>query len=201
MRKCFLSASFQENDPHSGARAENRRSRTGANDVATVTHKGNTIRLEGNLPQPGDPAPDFRLVKQDLSEVSLSDFEGKVKVLVAVPSLDTAVCAKEAREFNTKFSGRSDVNVIVVSGDLPFAMKRYCAAEGVENVITGSQFRDMNFGRAYGTHITEGGLKGLSARAVFVVNRKNQVTYTELVPDIGQEPNYDAVLAAVEKSL
>ena len=167
--------------------------------MATVTLKGNTINLEGTMPNPGDPAPDFRLVKQDLTEVSLKDFSGKVKVLVAVPSLDTAVCAKETREFNLKLGSRSDVAVIVASGDLPFAMKRYCAAEGVENVTTGSQFRDMAFSKAYGTHITEGGLKGLSARAVFVVDKNDKVSYTELVPDIGQEPNYDAVLAAVDK--
>lgn len=168
--------------------------------MATVTLKGNTINLEGNLPKVGDLAPDFRLVKQDLSEVSLKDFEGKVKVLVAVPSLDTAVCAKEAREFNEKFASRTDAVVIVASGDLPFAMKRYCAAEGVENVVTGSQYRDMNFSRAYGTHIGEGGLQGLSARAVFVVGKDNKVTYTELVPDIGQEPNYSAVVEAVDKA-
>ena len=167
--------------------------------MATVTLKGNTIKLEGNLPAPGDPAPDFRLVKQDLTEVSLKDFSGKVKVLLAVPSLDTAVCAKETREFNQKLAGRADVAVIVASGDLPFAMKRYCAAEGVENVTTGSQFRDMNFSKAYGTHILEGGLTGLSARAVFVIDRSDKVSYTELVPDIGQEPNYDAVIAAVDK--
>lgn len=167
--------------------------------MATVTLKGNTINLEGSLPNPGDSAPDFRLVKQDLSEVSLKDFSGKVKVLVAVPSLDTPVCAKETREFNQKLAGRANVAVIVASGDLPFAMKRYCAAEGVENVTTGSQFRDMNFSKAYGTHIAEGGLKGLSARAVFVVDKNDKVSYTELVPDIGSEPNYDAVIAAVDK--
>lgn len=168
--------------------------------MASVTLKGNPLRLEGEIPQAGQKAPDFKVVKDDLSEVSLKDLSGKVKVLVAVPSLDTPVCAKETREFNQKLSGFQDVAGLIVSGDLPFAMKRFCAAEGIENVSVGSQYRDMNFSKAYGTHIAEGGLQGLSARAVFVVDKDDNVVYSELVPEIGEEPKYDSVLEAVKKA-
>lgn len=167
--------------------------------MASVTLKGNPIRLEGSLPQAGQPAPDFKVIKNDLSEVGLKDFAGKVKVLVAVPSLDTPVCQKETREFNQKAAGIQDTVVVVVSGDLPFAMKRFCTTEGIDNVITGSQFRDMNFSKNYGTHIAEGGLAGLSARAVFVVDKNDKIAYTELVPEIGQEPDYDRILSEVKK--
>jgi thioredoxin-dependent peroxiredoxin len=167
--------------------------------MASVTLKGNPIRLEGSLPQAGQPAPDFKVIKNDLSEVSLKDFAGKVKVLVAVPSLDTPVCQKETREFNQKAAGIQDTVVVVVSGDLPFAMKRFCTTEGIDNVVTGSQFRDMNFSKNYGTHIAEGGLAGLSARAVFVVDKNDKIAYTELVPEIGQEPDYDRILSEVKK--
>ncbi len=167
--------------------------------MASVTLRGNTVQLEGKLPQPGEKAPNFKVVKDDLSEVSLDSFQGKVKVLVAVPSLDTPVCQKETREFNQKLGAMKDTVVVVVSGDLPFAMKRFCTTEGIANVVTGSQFRDQQFARAYGTLIAEGGLKGLSARAVFVVDKDNTVQYSELVPDIGSEPNYDAAGQAVKK--
>ncbi|MBR29790.1 MAG: lipid hydroperoxide peroxidase [Spirochaetaceae bacterium] len=168
--------------------------------MATVTLKGNPIRLEGNLPEVGAQAPDFKVVRDDMSEASLKDFSGKVKVLVAVPSLDTPVCATETKKFNEKLAGDSDVATIIVSGDLPFAMKRFCISEHVDGVVVGSQFRDMAFSRSYGTHIAEGGLQGLSARAVFVVDKNDKVAYTELVPEIGQEPDYDKVLDAVKKA-
>ncbi|MBX7058962.1 MAG: thiol peroxidase [Leptospirales bacterium] len=164
--------------------------------MATVTHKGATLRLEGDLPAVGQNAPDFKVVRDDLSEVSLKDFNGKVKVLVAVPSLDTPVCAKETREFNARASALKDTAVIVVSGDLPFAMKRFCSTEGLANVTPGSQFRDAAFSRSYGTLIAEGGLRGLSARAVFVVDKNDRLSYVELVPDIAQEPNYEQALKA-----
>lgn len=167
--------------------------------MATVTHKGNTIRLDGNLPAVGQKAPDFKVVKDDLSEVGLDAFAGKVKVLVALPSLDTPVCQKETREFNQKLGEMKDTVVLVVSGDLPFAMKRFCTTEGLKNVVTGSQFRDMGFSHSYGTFITEGALKGLSARAVFVVDKDNTVQHVELVPDIGGEPDYDKTAEAVKK--
>lgn len=169
--------------------------------MATVTLKGNPIKLEGNLPKVGDAAPDFKVVKEDLSEFSLSDYKGKIKVLLAVPSLDTPVCAKETRTFNEKMGKMANVAVIVISGDLPFAMKRYCAAEGIENVVTGSQYRDMNFSRAYGTHIAEGPLRALSARAVFVVDAEDKIAHVELVPEIAAEPKYDEVTLAVQQVL
>lgn len=167
--------------------------------MASVTLKGNTLQLEGALPRVGDAAPDFKLVREDLSEVSLANFAGKVKVLVAVPSLDMPVCAKETREFNQKAASLKDAAVLVISGDLPFAMKRFCSTEGIANVTPASQFRDANFSRAYGTHIAEGGLRGLSARAVFVVDKNDKVAYVELVPDIAQEPDYGKVLEAASR--
>jgi len=167
--------------------------------MASVTLKGNTIALGGTLPAVGAKAPDFKLVTQELKEIGLKDFAGKVKVILSVPSLDTAVCARETREFNQLMGSMSNVAVIVASGDLPFAMKRYCAAEGVENVITGSQYRDQNFSKSYGVHITEGGLQGLCARAVFVLDQNDQITHLELVPEIGSEPDYQKALEAVKR--
>lgn len=167
--------------------------------MSTVTLKGNPVQLEGSFPAAGNKAPDFRLIKEDLSEVSLADFKGKVKVLVAVPSVDTGVCAKETHEFNSRAAEMGDVVILVISGDLPFAMKRFCAAEGIDKVVPASQYRDMNFSKSYGTHIAEGGLQGLSARAVFVVDQNDQIVYSELVPEIGQEPDYNTVLEAVKK--
>ncbi|MEQ9367170.1 MAG: thiol peroxidase [Leptospirales bacterium] len=167
--------------------------------MAQVTLKGNPFQLAGEMPKVGDAAPDFKVIKDDMSEVSLKDFAGKNKVLVAVPSLDTPVCQKETREFNEKASAMKDTAVIVVSGDLPFAMKRFCSTEGLSNVVTGSQFRDFNFSKAYGTHLAEGPLAGLSARAVFVVDKNDKVVYSELVPEIAEEPKYDQVLDAVSK--
>lgn len=167
--------------------------------MAQVTLKGNPFQLAGEMPKVGDAAPDFKIIKSDLSEASLKDFAGKNKILVAVPSLDTPVCQKETREFNEKASSLKDTAVIIISGDLPFAMKRFCATEGLEEVVTGSQFRDFSFSKAYGTHLAEGPLAGLSARAVFVVDKNDKVTYSELVPEIAEEPKYDAVLDAVAK--
>ncbi len=167
--------------------------------MAQVTLKGNPFQLAGEMPKVGDAAPDFKVVKDDMSEVGLKDFAGKNKVLVAVPSLDTPVCQKETREFNQKASSMKDTAVIVVSGDLPFAMKRFCSTEGLSDVVTGSQYRDFSFSKAYGTHLAEGPLAGLSARAVFVVDKNDKVVYSELVPEIAEEPKYDQVLDAVAK--
>lgn len=167
--------------------------------MATVNHKGNTFKLAGDLPAAGSQAPDFKVILQDLSEATLASYAGKTKVLLAVPSLDTPTCQKETREFNVKMSEFKDTITLVVSSDLPFAQKRFCAAEGIETVVTGSQFRDFNFGNTYGTQIMEGPLAGLSARAVFVVDKNNKITYTELVPEVGEEPNYDKVIEEVKK--
>jgi thiol peroxidase len=167
--------------------------------MASTHFKGNPLELEGNFPAVGTKAPDFKVLLQDLSEVGLAHFAGKIKVLLAAPSLDTATCAKETREFNVKLSDFKEVIGIVVSSDLPFAQKRFCAAEGIDNVITGSQFRDFNFSKTYGTHIPTGPLTGLSARAVFVVDKNDMITYTELVPEVGSEPDYDKALEAIKK--
>lgn len=169
--------------------------------MAQVTLKGNPVPLEGSIPKPGDKAPDFKVAKQDLSDISLKDLAGKVKILVAVPSLDTPVCAIETKKFNEKVAKENGITTLIISGDLPFAMKRFCSTEGInsENLITGSQFKDFSFSKNYGTHISDGPLAGLSARAVFVVDKDDVVRYTELVPEIGSEPNYDTVLAEAKK--
>jgi thiol peroxidase len=168
--------------------------------MSSVKLKGTPYPIKGDLPQPGAEAPDFTFVKSDLSEANLiDDFDGKVKVIIAVPSLDTGVCQTETRKFNEALGQRDGVVGIVISKDLPFAMNRFCEAEGIKNVVIGSDFRYSDFINEFGTEILSGPFKGLSARAVFVVDKKNMVRYTELVPEIGQEPEYDKALAAVDK--
>ena len=166
--------------------------------MATVTFKGNTVSIQGEIPQEGSQAHDFKFVKQDLSEASLFDYN-KIKVILAVPSLDTGVCAMETKKFNQKLADFSDVEAIVISKDLPFAMGRFCAAEGIENVTSASDFRYNDFGNKYNTNMTEGPLKGLSSRAVFVLDQDNVIQYSELVPEITQEPEYDKALEVVER--
>ncbi|GBF50864.1 thiol peroxidase [Leptospira ryugenii] len=169
--------------------------------MASVTLKGSPIELEGSIPKAGDKAPDFKITKQDLSELSLKDLSGKVKILVSVPSLDTAVCAIETKKFNEKAAKEADIATIIVSGDLPFAMKRFCTTEGIDspNLITGSQFKDFSFSKSYGVHMSSGPLAGLAARAVFVVDQSDVVRYVELVPEIAKEPNYETILAEAKK--
>ena len=168
--------------------------------MAQVTLKGKPLLLEGELPQNGQPAPNFRLVAQDLTDLALENFGNKIKILLTVPSLDTPVCAVETRKFHEKIDSMKEEGLvlIVASGDLPFAMKRFCSTEGLENVFPASQYRDPAFSKSYGVHIKEGGLQGLCARAVFVIDKENKIRYTELVPEIGQEPDYEKALAAVE---
>ena len=168
--------------------------------MATVTLKGNSISIKGDILVKGTSAPDFTFVKKDLSEGTLYAIDAKVKVIVAVPSLDTGVCALETKTFNAKLGEKAGVECVIVSKDLPFAMKRFCETEGVENVESGSDFRG-DFVEQYNTLMTSGPLQGLSARAVFVVDGENNITYSELVPEITQEPNYDAVLKAVDELL
>lgn len=163
--------------------------------MATVTLKGNSINLIGELPAEGAVAPDFTLVASDLSEKTLADFSAKKKILSIVPSLDTGVCAASTKVFNDKISQIDDAIVIVVSADLPFAMSRFCEAENTDNVITLSMMRDKHFAKDYGVLMTDGPLAGLTARAIVLIDESNSVVYTELVPEITQEPNYDAVLA------
>ena len=167
--------------------------------MANITLKGNPFHTSGELPAVGAPAPNFRLVTADLQDVTLETYKGKTKVLNIVPSLDTPVCAVSARKFNEKAAAIPNAVVLVVSADLPFAMKRFCSTEGLHNVVSLSMMRGRNFAKEYGTLITDGPLEGISARAVVVVDQHDKVVYTQLVPEIGEEPNYDAALAAIAK--
>jgi thiol peroxidase len=166
--------------------------------MASVTLRGSPFNLKGAMPKVGDRAPDFTLVKSDMSAVSLKDLAGKKKVLVTVPSLDTPVCQTEARKFNEKAAALGDTAVLIVSADLPFAMKRFCETEGIKSVMAASDVRDRGFGERYGVTIAEGPLQGVMARAVIVVGADDKVLYTELVPEIAHEPNYDQALAALK---
>jgi thioredoxin-dependent peroxiredoxin len=165
--------------------------------MATVTLKGNPVNVGGNFPKAGDSAPAFTLTAGDLSDVTLASYAGKRKVLNIVPSLDTPTCAKSTRVFNEKASGMTNTVVLVIAADLPFAMSRFCGAEGLKNVVTLSTFRGKDFHSKYGVDIADGPLRGLTARGVVVLDENNKVKHAELVPEIAQEPNYDAALAAL----
>ncbi|MBK1644213.1 lipid hydroperoxide peroxidase [Thiocapsa imhoffii] len=165
--------------------------------MAQTALQGNPVRLAGELPAIGDPAPDFKLVDKDLGDRSLADFAGKKKLLNIVPSLDTPVCATSTRRFNTAMADKTDAVALVISADLPFAMGRFCGAEGIENVIALSMMRSRNFAKDYGVLIEDGPLAGITARAVIVMDAENRVIHVELVPEITQEPDYDAALAAL----
>jgi thiol peroxidase len=166
--------------------------------MAKVTHKGNPIDVEGTFPAVGTTAPAFTLTGKDLGEVALKDFAGKRKVLDIVVSLDTSICATSARKFNETAGAMPNTAVLVISGDLPFAAGRFCTAEGLANVVTLSTFRSPKFLRDYGVAITSGKLVGLAARAVVVLDEQDKVVHSELVPEIAQDPNYDAALAALK---
>jgi thiol peroxidase len=166
--------------------------------MASVTLKGNPCNLVGNAPKVGDAAPDFNLVKQDLSPVARKDLAGRTVILLTVPSLDTPVCQAETRKFNERAASVPGVTVLVASSDLPFAIKRFCAAEGIQNVHGVSDVRDREFGRRWGVAIADGPLQGVTARAAFVIGGDGRVKYSALVPEIAQEPDYDAVLAAAK---
>jgi thiol peroxidase len=163
--------------------------------MAQITLRGNPINTVGELPAVGSPAPGFSLTGTDLGAVSSDQFSGKPLLLNIFPSVDTPVCATSVRTFNERAAG-SGLSVLCVSNDLPFAQKRFCGAEGIENVTTASAFRD-NFGEDYGIALADGPMAGLLARAVVVIGADGNVAYAELVPEIGQEPNYDAALAAM----
>jgi thiol peroxidase len=163
--------------------------------MAQITLRGNPINTVGDLPAVGAVAPGFTLTGTDLGTVSSDQYTGKAVVLNIFPSVDTPVCATSVRTFNER-AAATGVSVLCVSNDLPFAQKRFCGAEDIENVTTASAFRD-SFGSDYGITITDGPMAGLLGRAVVVVGADGNVTYTELVPEIGQEPNYDAALAAL----
>ena len=162
--------------------------------MATIKLGENQVQTSGNLPAVGSTAPDFTLVKDDLSRASLKDFPGK-KVLNIFPSVDTGVCAASVRKFN-QLAGEKGITVLCISEDLPFALKRFCGAEGLDKVVTLSGLKS-SFAKDYGVEMTTGKLTGLMARAVVVLDADNKVLYTEQVPQIGQEPNYDAALAAL----
>jgi thioredoxin-dependent peroxiredoxin len=166
--------------------------------MTNVTLKGSPVPVAGQLPKAGAHAADFALVNKDLQNVSLEAFAGKRKVLNIVPSLDTPTCQQSTRVFNEKAAGVANAVVLVVSADLPFAMGRFCGAEGLNNVITLSTLRDSGFHRRYGVDIVGGPLEGLTARAVVVLDENNRVLHSELVPEIANEPNYEAALAALK---
>ena len=166
--------------------------------MASVTLRGNPINVGGSFPKKGDAAPDFTLTGSDLKDVSLKDYAGKKKVISIVPSLDTPTCAKSTRHFNESASSMANTVVLVVSADLPFAQKRFCGAEGLNNVVTLSTFRGRDFHQKYCVDILEGALKGVTARGVVVLDENNKVLHAELVPEIGQEPNYEAALNSLK---
>ncbi len=166
--------------------------------MATVTLKGNPVHTIGELPAVGASAPDLRgLVNGDLQEVSLATYRGQRKVLNIVPSLDTAVCATSTRKFNEKASALAGTVVLVISSDLPFASKRFCTTEGLTRVVPLSLMRSRQFAKDYGVLLVDGPLAGITARAVVVLDADDRVLYRQLVPEIGQEPDYDAALRAV----
>lgn len=151
----------------------------------------------GELPAVGSLSPSFVLTGNDMKDVSSTQFAGKNLVLNIFPSIDTSTCATSVREFNKRAASLNDTTVLCVSKDLPFAMRRFCGAEGIDRVVTASDFRNRGFSTAFGIELTNGGFAGLCARAVIIIDKQGKVKYTELVPLIGQEPNYDAALAAL----
>jgi thiol peroxidase len=165
--------------------------------MATVTFKGNPVNTIGELPAIGAAAPDFSLVNSKLAEVKLSDYKGKYVVLNIFPSLDTGTCAASVRRFNKEAASLNNTVVLGISADLPFAAGRFCSAEGIENVVTLSNFRDGAFAKDYGLLMTSGPLTGLLARSVVIVNPEGKVVYTELVPEIAQEPDYNSAINSI----
>jgi len=159
--------------------------------MATVTFKGSEVKTNGSLPAVGTTAPDFKLVGAGLNEISIADFKGKRVVLNIFPSIDTGVCAASVRNFNKVAAATDNVVVICVSKDLPFAASRFCGAEGLDKVITASDFRYNNFATDYGVLMTDGPLAGLMARSVVAFDENGKVVYNQLVPEITEEPNYE----------
>ena len=159
--------------------------------------KGNPIHISGNLPANDSSAPDFVLTKTDMSDVSLKDFKGKKVVLNVFPSVDTPVCAMSVRKFNEEASKLGNTVVLCISEDLPFAQARFCGTEGIKNVVLLSDMRKRDFGKKYGIEIVDGPIAGLLARSVIILDENGKVKYTQLVPEIAQEPDYEAVLQAL----
>ncbi len=165
--------------------------------MAKITLKGNPINTSGDLPSKGSKAPDFTLVKSDLGSMTLSELKGKKLILNISPSLDTSVCATSVRKFNQLAAGKTNVMVLAITKDLPYAHGRFCTTEGITNVVTLSGFRDSGFGKSYGIDIVDGPMAGLYARSIVVVDENGKVVYTQLVPETVEEPDYDAALAAL----
>ena len=165
--------------------------------MATITLGGNPIQTSGELPKVGTKATDFALVKNDLSTVTLADFAGSRLVLNIFPSIDTGTCATSVRKFNEKASQLDNTKVLCISRDLPFAQKRFCGAEGLEDVINLSDFKDGSFGKNYGLEITDGPLAGLHSRVIVVIDEKGTILHTEQVSEIANEPNYEAALSVL----
>lgn len=165
--------------------------------MANITLGGTPTTTVGELPKIGSKAPDFKLVGTDMSTVSLNDFKGSKLILNIFPSVDTGVCASSVRHFNEKAANLNNTKVLCISRDLPFAQKRFCGAEGIENVINLSDYIDGSFGNDYGLMINNGAFNGLHSRVIVIVDENGNVTYTEQVPEIGEAPNYEAALAAL----
>ncbi|MEJ2399222.1 MAG: thiol peroxidase [Gammaproteobacteria bacterium] len=166
--------------------------------MATITLQGNTSNTNGELPRVGAAAPAFRLTNKDLADVGLGDFTGKKKLLNIVPSLDTPVCATSTKKFNESAGKHPNSVMLIISADLPFAMSRFCKIENTDQVVTLSMMRNRNFAKDYGVLIQDGPLAGITARAVVVIDENDKVVYTELVPEIAQEPDYDKAIAALK---
>lgn len=166
--------------------------------MSQITLGGQTVNTIGNLPAIKTKAAAFTLVKQDLSELSLSDLKGKNVLLNIFPSLDTGICAASVRRFNKEAAGLSNTVVLAISADLPFAAGRFCTTEGIDNVVPLSVFRDQAFGKDYGVLLIDGPLKGLLARSLVVIDSEGEILYTELVSEIKDEPNYEAALAVLK---
>lgn len=165
--------------------------------MANITLKGHPIHTSGDLPKIGSKAPDFKLVNKDLKDVSLADFKGKKKLLNIVPSLDTPVCALSTKKFNDHAKAHSDTVILVISADLPFAMGRFCGNEHLDNVVPLSLMRGQKFADDYGVLLKDGPLAGITARAVVVLDADNKVVYSEMVPEIAHEPDYEKALKAL----
>ncbi|BBG65537.1 thiol peroxidase, Tpx-type [Hydrogenimonas sp.] len=166
--------------------------------MATTKLKGNEVKLAGNEVNVGDIAPVVKVTDRDLGEIQIGGQQGKAQIVVVVPSLDTDVCAAETRRFNEEAAKIENAEVVVVSMDLPFAMKRFCTTEGIENLKTASDYKNRDFAEAYGVLIAEGPLAGLTCRAVFIIDANGVVTYKQIVPEITEEPDYEEVLNAAK---
>ncbi len=165
--------------------------------MATITFKENPVKTSGDIPAAGNAAPEFMLTGSDLSDITLANYSGKKLILNVFPSIDTGVCATSVRTFNSKASSLENTVVLCISRDLPFAQSRFCGAEGLDNVVSLSEMKDRDFGKVYGMEMIDGPLKGLLARGVVVVDEQGKVIYSELVPEITQEPDYEKALEAL----